>query len=104
MQPHFDSAAIVMIGTFNPAIFQPLWLGTQNLIRSEEAETAKIGTIQAEVANFSTDWFQLVVLQDRFQLISLDSRYLLPMRDLGSGIFSILPHTPVSKLGISRQF
>jgi hypothetical protein len=52
--PEIDAASVVMVGSFNPTIFQPLWLGAQKLIRAEEAETAKITTIQAELTDFST--------------------------------------------------
>src|SRR5580700_8662375 len=97
--PEIDAASVVMIGSFNPAIFQPRWLGTQGLIRPEEAESAKITTIQAVVADFSTEWFQLQALQNRFQLVSEDPRQYAPLRDLAGAIFAVLPHTPVTMLG-----
>ena len=99
-----DGASIVMIGSFNPAIFQPLWLGSQGLIRPEEAENAKITTIQAELADFSTEWFQLQALHNRFQLVSADPRQFAPLRDLAGAVFAILPHTPVTALGVTRTF
>ena len=104
MSPEHEGASIVMIGSFNPTIFQPRWLGAQALIRPEEAENAKITLIQAEVADFSTEWFQLQVLQNRFQLVSSDPRQYAPLRDLASAIFAILPHTPVTTLGLTRTF
>jgi hypothetical protein len=73
--PEFERASVVMIGSFNPAIFQPLWLGAQKLIRPEEAQDAKITIVQAEVADFSTEWFQLQVLQNRFQLATTEPRH-----------------------------
>ncbi len=99
-----EGVSIVMIGSFNPAIFQPRWLGTQQLIRPEEAENAKITMIQAEVADFSTEWFQLQVLQNRLQITSTDPRQYGPLRDLGAAIFAILPHTPITALGLNREF
>src|SRR5580700_4118396 len=72
--PEAEGASIVMIGSFNPAIFQPRWLGAQQLIRAEEAEDAKITIIQAQVADFSTEWFQLQVLQQRFTVFTTDPR------------------------------
>lgn len=102
--PEFDGASIVMIGSFNPAIFQPRWLGAQHLIRPEEAESAKITIIQAEVADFSTEWFQLQALQNRFQIVSADPRQYAPLCDLAQAIFAILPHTPVKTLGLTRSF
>jgi hypothetical protein len=102
--PETDSASIVMIGSFNPAIFQPRWLGTQQLIRPEEAENAKITIVQAEVADFSTEWFQLQVLQNRLSLSSADPRQYSPLRDLAAAIFAILPHTPITAIGLNREF
>ncbi len=43
--PEISGASIVMVGSFNPAIFQPRWLGSQGIIRPEEAENAKISLI-----------------------------------------------------------
>ena len=102
--PEIERASIVMIGSFNPAIFQPRWLEAQRLIRPEEAESAKITIIQAEIADFSTEWFQLQVLQNRLSLSSADPSQYAPLRDLGTGIFALLPHTPITALGLNRQF
>ena len=102
--PESEGASIVMIGSFNPTIFHPRWLGTQGLIRPEEAENAKIAIIRNEVADFSTEWFQLQVLQNRFILLSTDPRQYSPLRDLAAAIFAILPHTPITALGINRNF
>jgi hypothetical protein len=102
--PEAEGASIVMIGSFNPAIFQPLWLGAQQLIRADEAENAKITTIQAQVADFSTEWFQLQVLQQRLAVLTTDPRQYGPLRDLAMGMFAILAHTPVSRVGINRYF
>jgi hypothetical protein len=102
--PEIESAAIVMLGSFNPAIFQPQWLGVRKLIRAEEAENAKITVIQSELADFSTEWFQLQVLQGRFMVTCTDPRQHAPLRDLAGGIFTLLPHTPVTRVGLNRSF
>jgi len=102
--PEIDAATIVMLGSFNPTIFQPRWLGAQHLIRAEEAENADIATIQTELADFKTEWFHLQVLQNRFQIVCLDPRQYGPLRDLVAGMFTILPHTPVTALGMNRTF
>jgi hypothetical protein len=102
-EPEIDEAAIVMIGSFNPAIFQPHWLGSLELIRPEEAETAKIRIIQQDLADFTTDWFQLQVLQNRFLLRSSDPTHYAPLRDLAAAIFTLLPHTPIKALGLNRM-
>jgi len=102
--PDLDNATIVMLGSFNPTIFQPRWLGAQHLIRPEEAESAKIEIIRAEVAEFSTEWFHLQVLQNRLALSSADPGQYSPLRDLAAAMFAILSHTPVTALGLNRLF
>lgn len=102
--PEIEGASIVMLGSFNPAIFQPRWLGAQQLIRPEEAEHAKIVIIQAEVADFSTEWFHLQVLQNRLSLSTADPMQYPPLRDLAAALFTILLHTPITALGMNRLF
>ena len=102
--PEYEAAIMVMVGAFNPTIFQPRWLGAQQLIRPEEAEHAKIVTIQPEVADFSTEWFQMQVLQNRFTLNTTDPGHYSALRDLAIAICTLLPHTPVSAIGINRAF
>ena len=99
-----EGTQIVMLGAFNPTIFQPRWLGSVELIRPEEAKNAQIATIQAQVADFTTDWFRMQVLQNRFLLQSLDATHYGPLRDLVAGIFNLLPHTPVNRMAIGKWF
>lgn len=93
---------IGMVGSFNPSIFQPRWLDSVGLIRSKESETATIAMINSQVADFQTEWFRMLVFQNRFELQSLDATYYGPVVDLASGIFRLLSHTPVSRLWIAR--
>ena len=93
-----------MVGSFNPTIFQPHWLGAQGLIRTKEAENATIAIIQEQVADFKTEWFRMQVLQKRFMLHALDASHYSPVRDLAAGIFRLLSHTPVRSLTMGRWF
>ena len=105
MQPiEREGASIMMVGSFNPSIFQPHWLATKGLIRTEEAEAATIAIIQEQVADFKTEWFQMQVLQNRFLIHTLDATHYSPVRDLAAGIFSLLSHTPISRIVIGRAF
>ena len=44
---------IVIIGSFNPQIFQPAWFANEGLVRKGEAETAKIVIIHNRIVSFS---------------------------------------------------
>jgi hypothetical protein len=94
-------ASIVVLGTFNPAIFQPDWFAITNLIRREEAEKAEIGIVHKDATFFSTEWFKLEVTADRFSILTGDPTKLLPLRDLAVGTFKILEHTPLKAFGLN---
>lgn len=98
-----EGVHIVLLGHFNPSIFQPAWLAAHKLIREEEAEAAKIQVIASEVASFTSGWLSLVVTEDKFQALTNDPGHYEPLRDLVLGIFLLLEHTPFDKMGINRD-
>ena len=97
-----EGASIVALGAFNPAIFQPLWFSNSALLRKEEAEQAKIELVHPQATIFATDWFSLQVTQERFVVETSDPTKVFPLRDLVSGTFKILEHTPIRIFGLNR--
>jgi len=105
MEPEIQGVSIVALGSFNPAIFQPLWFSRNNLIRDEEAEHAndKLEIIHREVSMFATEWFSLQVTTDRFVVENSDPTKNDALRDLAMGTFRILEHTPIGAFGFNRN-
>jgi hypothetical protein len=101
--PTVDGASIVLLGSFNPKIFQPMWLLSEGLISRSEAENANIQVIQPEAAFLEVGPFQLRVLGDRFVAATSQIPNFSPLRDLVVGIFRLLRHTPARALGINRE-
>ena len=102
ISPQLDRATIVLIGRFNPAIFQPAWFALHEMIGQKEAEAADIKLIHEEVSQFKVDQFELLVLADRFSITSLDT-HPEHIRDLVISCFGrFLPHTPLRAIGINR--
>ncbi len=99
-----EGVAIVLVGSFNPAIFQPRWIADQGLMRPEEGENAEIKTIARNLSDFSTDWFHLQVVQERLQFESTSPAHFNPLRDLAASLIELLPHTPVTALGMNRSY
>ena len=100
------NSAIVVIGTFNSAIFSPDWLCTNGLIGDEDAEAARQGSpetpmlVSEQVSSFATEWFSLQVMQNRFSVTSKGP--LLPaLKDLAASVFQLVPHTPVAAVGLN---
>lgn len=102
-----DAASIVLVGKFNPSIFQPAWLAANHLIRQEEADAAiqppGIDIINRDVCVFTADWLNLQVTQTRFAANALDAAHQVAVRDLVLGIFTLLEHTPFDQMGLNRD-
>ena len=100
----FESS-IVVGGNFNPAIFSPYWMEKNNLIGSDVAKNALESPsliITNQALRFETEWFVLQVLPQQFSLTSKGA--IAPMmRDLAEQVFLLLPHTPVTAVGLNFQ-
>jgi len=73
--PEISGGSIVLLGTFNPTIFQPEWLVRQH---------------------FETEKYVLQVTNEKFVAASKPNASSAPLRDLVHGAFFILEHTPVT--------
>lgn len=96
-------SSIVGIGSFNPAIFHPIWFEKNNLIAPSECETADISIISNEVSVVKFESFLLKSTTDRFSIESDDIRRFQPLCDLVVGTFTILEHTPVVAFGMNNH-
>lgn len=102
--PQLEGVSLVLLGQFNPAIFQPAWFAAENLVRPQEADSAEVQLIHPEATVLRMEWLQLNIVRNRFQASTLQSSYFEPLRDLTVGLFSLLNHTPLAALGINREF
>lgn len=95
--------SIVLVGSFNPAIFQPQWFAQHQILPEETTRSANIELINNTVCIFEVGWLRFEVLPDRFvaQARALPTPNLL--RDVVVGTFSILSHTPIHRFGINSS-
>jgi len=103
-EPELSGRSIIMLGSFNPQIFQPAWFSSQGLIREDEGENANIGIVHPEIVAFSTESIQLEAQRERLA-ISTKSDTDAPeiIRDLAISVLSLLSHTPIHSLGINTD-
>ncbi|MDA8305753.1 MAG: hypothetical protein M0Z81_02840 [Deltaproteobacteria bacterium] len=94
---------IVLIGDFNPKIFQPAWFGAQDLIRQSEVEDATIQIVSSEIVIFTLDWLRLEVTRERFSAGTTQDPYHPFIMELVLGTFRLLRHTPLRMMGINRE-
>jgi hypothetical protein len=102
-QPEIRSVSIVLLGDFNPKIFQPAWFAVEELIRRQEAEEANIEIVHPEVVSFTLEWLRLQVTRERFIASTMQEPYDEFVRDLVLGTFNVLRHTPLHKMGINAE-
>lgn len=99
--PEHDGTSVVLLGSFNPKIFQPAWFAAQKLLPPEEGTEANVQVIGNDVCLFETDWFRLEVLSERWSLQSQSTPAVGAIRDLALGTFRILRHTPITRIGLN---
>lgn len=104
IEPEISDLTIVLRGAFNPSIFQPFWLVSNNIITKEQGDDAKINIIHPEATEFAVEnLFSLHVDLTTFTINRTEAP-LIDASDLTVKIFSeLLPHTPIGQVGINRS-
>jgi hypothetical protein len=94
-----QTSTLIVLGSFNPRIFEPLWLSSHDLVAEAEANEAERELIDKDFGRIVLPWATLVVLPDRLQIESTGETVSpSQVRDLAVGILRLLPHTPVEKV------
>jgi hypothetical protein len=104
IEPEITGGSIVLVGSFNPAIFSPDWFIRHGLIRESEVirDDGKL-LIFHQIAQFSLEWCQISVEPNRF-VIGSTRDPLVKICDLAVRTFGeFLPHAPLHQLGINRE-
>jgi len=103
-KPEIEEVNLVLLGSFNPAIFQPAWFGAHEIIRPGEAEDAAIEVIHPEISSFKAgEWLRIKVTQSTFHAESIDGAHHSFIPDLVLKVFGLLEHTPLTAMGINRH-
>lgn len=98
-----EEVQVVLVGDFNPSIFNPQWFALKTLMTEKEAEQAEIEICHQEVSKFTADWYQIEVFQTRFVARTKHMGRIEELRDFVAATFEILAETPIRALGINKQ-
>jgi len=101
--PEISALSVVLRGAFNPQIFQPAWFASEKLIRKEESDNAKIQLIHPQIVIFDLEWLRLNVDTNIFVATTKQEPSFELLRDLISGTFQILHHTPINQMGLNME-
>ena len=95
---------LLVDGHLNPLLFVPTWFLREGLLRQEEVKTAQATqTADSSFLAFNTNDFSLVVSLDSLEIFANSDSLEPVIRDLMLNIFTLLRHTPLSMLTISRS-
>jgi hypothetical protein len=97
-----SGATIVLVGSFNPAIFHPEWFAKNELLPQREADNAELNVVHPQLSQFETERFSFQITAERFQAMAKPNTISASLRDLVLGTFYILEHTPVQAMGMNR--
>ena len=92
---------VVLVGSFNPAIFSPAWLAATGLISRDDAETSEVGVIHPQLAEFKSLDVAFSIQPDRFQLSTTQSPFVRLADWVGVIFGTSLVHTPITQAGIN---
>lgn len=93
--------AVVILGSFNPAIFHPFWYVQNGLFPEEEVSDAVDVITSDQVSTFRFKDVHFQIERHRFGLTTKDASKAAYVRDLAMGSFSLLEHTPLTALGLN---
>jgi len=100
-RPDAQGIDVILVGSFNPAIFHPQWFLRHELIGEEEADPQGVKVVSTDVTEIRIGEIRLVCVGERLTLGTQNIAYEQKLRDLLEGMLSLLPHTPVRACGIN---
>jgi|HubBroStandDraft_6_1064221.scaffolds.fasta_scaffold794539_1 hypothetical protein len=96
-----EGIEIVLLGSFNPKIFHPAWFRRYDLINEADVEESTVRLVTNDISDIEIRGIRSVCVKDRMSLGSSDpSRYEM-IHDWLLEIFRLLPHMPITSLGIN---
>jgi len=94
---------VVLLGDFNPTIFQPSWFAAEGLLTEEEAKIATINVVHPDVTSFELPWVRFTIERERFMAASLAQPYFERLAGSVCAAFDLLRHTPIHMFGINNE-
>ena len=98
-----ESASIVLVGSFNPAILHPQWFAKHGLIPEGEAEAAQVAVVSPDLTVVQFTWFTLQVMNERFTATTADPSQYRALEECVSGTFALLEFTPIVAMGLNSE-
>jgi hypothetical protein len=103
IEPELEDVSIILLGDFNPPIFNPEWLARHKIVGEQAAFESKINIIHPDISQFSVGSIEFVVERHRFQLLVRTAPFVRILDVVSKAFREFLPHTPIRQFGINRS-
>jgi hypothetical protein len=102
IEPELGGCSIVLVGHFNPLIFSPAWFARNGIVSDAEADSAVVGIIHPDIANFNLGKIQIQVERTRFNAETAEAPWVALCDFVIKTFAEFLVHTPINQMGINR--
>ncbi len=99
--PEAEGLDVVLVGSFNPAIFHPEWFFRQGIVSEQDAAEAKIQDVSGEITIVQLSGIRIQCVSDRFSLATKNISNAERIQDMIRHTFNLLSHTPITACGIN---
>lgn len=95
--------SIVLVGSFNPPIFNPSWLELHGVVSKDVAAMAETEIVHNQISSMTLGDIELQVEVNKFQ-VSTTIAPEIRLLDLVSKVFGdILPHSKITDFGVNKS-
>ena len=103
IEPEIDGVSVILVGSFNPAIFTPAWFALHGLLPEGIADSADLAVAHKQMTMFNADWLRLEVTPDQLNVETVQAPHVR-IHDLVLRVFGEhLHHTPLTAFGLNRN-
>ncbi|MDE0459948.1 MAG: hypothetical protein OXI15_21875 [Chromatiales bacterium] len=103
INPEISGTSIVLVGSFNPAIFTPAWFELHGLLPDGASEIAEVEVVHPQATSFTAEWLILNVIPERFSVETVQAPDVRVLDLVVRTFKEHLSHTPLTTLGINRS-
>jgi hypothetical protein len=96
-----EALEIVSLGSFNPKILHPAWFQKFDIITEADLQESTVRVVSNDVADFEMKGIKIQCLKERLSIGTGDPTRYEMMQDWLLMIFTLLPHVPVTSVGIN---
>lgn len=95
--------SIVLVGSFNPAIFHPSWFLLNGVISKETADAAEVNVVHPEISSVTLGPLRLEVQSNRFHIQTEQAPEIALLDHVLRVFGDHLPHSQVIQIGVNRS-